>query len=80
MFQDLKVKRKSLSRARLSATLWTAAHQAPPSMGLATPEYWSGVPLPSPVSQTNHLIWVWMIVSFIEHRVGEGEEVKYKGR
>ena len=28
------------------------------------------------VSQNNHLIWVWMIVSFVEHRVGEGEEVK----
>ena len=28
------------------------------------------------VSQNNHLIWVWMTVSFIEHRVGGGEEVK----
>ena len=28
-----KVKVKSLSRVRLLATLWTAAHQAPPSMG-----------------------------------------------
>ena len=27
---------------------WTAAYQAPPSMGLSRPEYWSGVPLPSP--------------------------------
>ena len=43
-----KVKVKSLSRVRLLATPWTAAHQAPPSMGLARQEYWSGVPLPSP--------------------------------
>ena len=44
-----KVKVKSLSRVRLLATPWTAAHQAPPSMGLSRQEYWSGVPLPSPV-------------------------------
>ena len=25
-------------------------HQAPPSMGFARQEYWSGVPLPSPIS------------------------------
>ena len=42
-----KVKAKSLSRVRLLATPWTAAHQAPPSMGLSRQEYWSGVPLPS---------------------------------
>ena len=45
-----KVKVKSLSRVRLLATPWTAAHQAPPSMGISRQEYWSGVPLPSPMS------------------------------
>ena len=45
-----KVKVKSLSRVRPSATPWTAAHQAPPSMGFSRQEYWSGVPLPSPVT------------------------------
>ena len=45
-----KVKVKSLSRVRLLATPWTAAHQAPPSMGFSRQEYWSGVPLPSPSS------------------------------
>ena len=40
--------RKSLGRVRLSATPWTAAYQAPPSMGFSRQEYWSGVPLPSP--------------------------------
>jgi len=43
-----KVKVKLLSRVRLLATPWTAAHQAPPSMGFSRQEYWSGVPLPSP--------------------------------
>ena len=42
-----KVKVKSLSRVRLLATPWTAAHQASPSMGFSTQEHWSGVPLPS---------------------------------
>ena len=39
-----KVKVKSLSSVRLFATPWTAAHQAPPSMGFSRQEYWSGVP------------------------------------
>ena len=43
-----KVKVKSLSHVWLLATPWTAAHQAPPSMGFSRQEYWSGVPLPSP--------------------------------
>ena len=43
-----KVKVKSLSRVRLLVTPWTAAHQAPPSMGFSRQEYWNGVPLPSP--------------------------------
>ena len=42
-----KVKVKSLSRVQLSATPWTAAYQAPPSMGFSRQEYWSGVPFPS---------------------------------
>ena len=46
-----KVKVKSLSRIRLLATPWTAAYQAPLSMGFSRQEYWSGVPLPS------HLMW-----------------------
>ena len=42
-----RVKVKSLSRVQPSATPWTAAYQAPPSMGFSRQEYWSGVPLPS---------------------------------
>ena len=43
-----EVKVKLLSRVRLLATPWTAAHQAPLSMGFSRQEYWSGLPLPSP--------------------------------
>ena len=42
------MKAKSLSRVRFLATPWTAAYQAPPSMGFSRQVYWSGVPLPSP--------------------------------
>ena len=42
------LKVKSLSRVLLFATLWTVAHQAPPSMGFSRQEYWSGLPFPSP--------------------------------
>ena len=48
-----KVKVKSLSRVQLLATPWIAAYQAPLSMGFSRQEYWSGVPLPSPV-------WIFM--------------------
>ena len=51
-----KVKVKSLSRIRLLATPWTAAYQAPPSMGFSRQEYWSGVPLPSPT--------LWLLVRY----------------
>ena len=44
-----KVKVKSLSRVQLLATAWTAAYQAPPHMGFSRQEYWSGLPLPSPI-------------------------------
>ena len=35
-----KVKVKSLSRVQSSVTPWTAAHQAPPSMGFSRQEHW----------------------------------------
>ena len=44
-----KVKVTPLSCARLLVTPWTAAYQALPSMGFSRQEYWSGVPLPSPL-------------------------------
>ena len=52
-----KVKVKSLRLStwklhncvQLLVTPWTAVYQAPPSMGFSRQEYWSGVPLPSPL-------------------------------
>ena len=49
-----KVKVKLLSRVQLLATPWTAAHQAPLSMGFSRQEYWSGLPLPSPAAAASH--------------------------
>ena len=37
-----------LSRARLFATPWAVAHQAPLSMEFSRQEYWSGLPFPFP--------------------------------
>ena len=48
LLQCMKV--KSLSHDQLLATAWTAAYQATPSMGFSRPEYWSGVPMPSPLA------------------------------
>ena len=49
LLQCMKVKSESeVAQSCLTlATLWTAAYQAPPSMGFSRQEYWSGVPLPS---------------------------------
>ena len=52
-----KVKVKSLSRVRPSVIPWTAAFQAPPSMGFSRQEYWSGLLLPS-------LMWSFSSVQF----------------
>ena len=51
-----KVKVKSLSHVRLVATPWTAAYQAPPSMRFSRQEYWSGLPLPSPIKENKKFI------------------------
>ena len=39
------------------ATPWTAAYQAPLSMGFSRQKYWSGVPLPSPMYGLKFSIW-----------------------
>ena len=41
------------SRVQLCATLWTAARQAPPSMGFSRQEYWSGLLCPPPGDLSN---------------------------
>jgi len=42
------VSAQSLQCDCLFATLWTAAHQAPLSVGFSWQEYWSGLPCPPP--------------------------------
>ena len=84
-----KVKVKSLSRARLLATPWTAAYQAPPSMGFSRQEYWSGLPLPSPIMCLHlsyskrkkkkfrqfiiYIQWAWKKIAKIKQRTGQKE-------
>ena len=53
-----KVKVKSLSRVWLFATPWTSAYQAPPSMGFSRQEYWTGLPLPSPMVSLICSFWI----------------------
>ena len=60
-----KVKVKSFSRVRLFVTPWTAAHQAPPSMGFSKQEYWSGVPLPSLSDLSFILMFFFLFQHFI---------------
>ena len=42
-----------------SATPWTVAYQAPPSMGFSRQEYWSGLPSPSPGNLPDPGIETW---------------------
>ena len=57
-----KVKVKSCSCVRLLATPWTAAYQAPPSMGFSRQEYWSGVPSPSPYIYMCMYIYIYIYI------------------
>ena len=58
LLQCMKVKSESevAQSCPTLATPWTAAYQAPLSMGFSRQEYWSGVPLPSPAF---HLTYLW---------------------
>ena len=51
LLQCMKVKSESeVAQSCLTlATPWTAAYQAPLSTGFSRQEYWSGVPVPSPM-------------------------------
>ena len=86
-----KVKVKSLRRVRLLATPWTAAHQAPPSMGFSRQEYWNGVPLPSPPviwlphktqapsedGRSDFAVgWCWSDTEIMEEKKENGREIQ----
>ena len=70
-----KVKVKLLSRVLLLATPWTAAYQAPPSMGFSRQEYWSGVPLPSPAhhcwKSAKAILLLWKRLDPSQHRINK---------
>ena len=51
------------SRVRFNATPETAAHQAPPSLGLSRQEHWSGLPFPSPMHESEKWKWSRSVMS-----------------
>ena len=52
MTSNVKSKSEVTQSCLTLPTPWTEAYQAPPSMGFSRREYWSGVPLPSPLHMT----------------------------
>ena len=51
------------SRVRLCVTPYTAAHQAPLSMGFSRQEHWSGLPFPSPMHESEKWKWSHWVAS-----------------
>ena len=51
------------SCVRLCVTPWTAAHQAPLSLGLSKQEHWSGLPFPSPMHESEKWKWSCSVTS-----------------
>ena len=68
------MKVKLLSRVQLLGTPWTAAYQAPPSMGFSRQEYWSGVPLPSPGKGGVGINVLVLMMTFLFTSVAAGGE------
>ena len=68
LLQCRKVKSESeVAQSCLTlATPWTAAYQAPPSMGFSRQEYWSGVPSPSPMKELGLVILTCSFLSSVE--------------
>ena len=51
------------SRVWLYVTLWTAAVQSPLATGFSRQEYWSGLPFPSPMHESEKWKWSRSVVS-----------------
>ena len=47
----------------LCATPYSAAHQAPPSLGFSRQEHWSGLPFPSPMHESEKWKWSCSVMS-----------------
>ena len=54
---------RRFSRVQLCETPWTAAHQASPSLGFSRQEHWSGLPLPSPMHESEKWKWSRSVMS-----------------
>ena len=71
------MKVKSLSHVQFFVTPWTAAHQAPLSMGFSRQKYWSGVPLPYTSNVFNFKKTTYCIVPFYEmSRIGKSSKIE----
>ena len=51
------------SRVQLCATPKTAVHQVPPSLGFSRQKYWSGLPFPSPMHESEKWKWSHSVMS-----------------
>ena len=60
---SLLLRPSHVSRVRLCATPETAAHQTPPSLGFSRQEYWSGLPFPSPMHESEKWKWSCSVAS-----------------
>ena len=56
------IKVKLFSPVWLFVIRWTVAHQAPLSMGFSKKEYWSGLPFPSPMHESEKWNWSRSVV------------------
>ena len=65
LLQCMKVKSESevVQSCPTFATPWTAAYQAPLSMGFSRQEYWSRLPFPSPMHESEKWKWSHSVVS-----------------
>ena len=70
------MKVKSLSRVQLLETPWTAAYQAPLSMGFSRQEYWSGLPLPS-LNIYTHTHYIYIMCVYVKYGEGNGNPLQY---
>ena len=63
IFTQLLLLLSRFSRVRLCMTASTAAHQAPPSLGFSRQKHWRGLPLPSPMHESEKWKWSHSVVS-----------------
>ena len=62
-FPQLHMLLSRFSLIRLCATPWTAAHQAPPTLGFSRQEHWSELPFPPPMHESGKWKWSRSVVS-----------------